>query len=56
MPYIGGFAAVDSEIVTKKEVYGHVNSVVDGKETVDDWIAASDKISDDVRDSLVTAE
>lgn len=56
MPYIGGFAAVDSEIVPKKEFYGHVNSVVDGKETVDDWIAASDKISDDVRDSLVTAE
>ena len=56
MPYIGGFAAVDSEIVPKKEFYGHVNSVVDGKDTVDDWIAASDKISDDVRDSLVTAE
>lgn len=55
-PYIGGFAAVDSEIVPKKEFYGHVNAVVDGKETVDDWIAACVKLSDDVRDSLVKAE
>lgn len=55
-PYIGGFAAVDSEIVPKKEFYGHVNAVVDGKETVDDWIAAAVKLSDDVRDSIVTAE
>lgn len=55
-PYIGGFAAVDSEIVPKKEFYGHVNAVVDGKETVDDWVAACVKLSDDVRDTLVKAE
>ena len=55
-PYIGGFAAVDSEVVPKSEFYGHVNAVVDGKETVDDWVAACDKLSDTVRDSLVTAE
>ena len=55
-PYIGGFAAVDSEVVPKAEFYGHVNAVVDGKETVDDWVAACDKLSDTVRDSLVTAE
>lgn len=55
-PYIGGFATVDSEIVPKKEFYGHVNAVVDGKETTDDWVAACVKLSNDVRDSLVTAE
>lgn len=55
-PYIGGFAAVDSEIVPKAEFYGHVNAVVDGKETVDDWIAAVDKMCDSVRDTLVKAE
>lgn len=55
-PYIGGFAAVDSEIVPKDEFYGHVNAVVDGKETVDDWIAACDKLSDSVRDSIVKGE
>lgn len=55
-PYIGGFAAVDSEIVPKKEFYGHVNAVADGKETVDEWIVACDKLSNDVRDTIVTAE
>lgn len=55
-PYIGGFAAVDSELVPKTEFYGHVNAVVDGKETVSDWIAACEKISDQVRDTLVKAE
>lgn len=55
-PYIGGFAAVDSEIVPKAEFYGHVNAVVDGKETVDDWVAAVDKMCDSVRDTLVKAE
>lgn len=55
-PYIGGFAAVDSEIVPKKEFYGHVNTVVDGKETTDQWIEACNKLSNDVRDALVKAE
>lgn len=55
-PYIGGFAAVDSEIVPKKEFYGHVNAVADGKETTDQWIAACVKLSNDVRDALVKAE
>lgn len=55
-PYIGGFATVDSEIVPKKEFYGHVNAVVDKKETVEDWVAACVKLSNDVRGSLVTAE
>lgn len=55
-PYIGGFATVDSEIIPKKTFYGHVNSIVDKKETVEEWIAACEKLSDDVRDALVTAE
>lgn len=55
-PYIGGFAPVDSDIVPKDQFYGNVNAVVDGKETVDDWIKASDKLSDQVRDSIVKGD
>lgn len=55
-PYIGGFATVDSEVVPKNEFYGHVNAIVDKKESVDDWIKACEKLSDTLRDSLVTAE
>lgn len=55
-PYIGGFAAVDSEIVPKKTFYNNVNPVLEGKETVDEWVQNCEKLSDDVRDSLVKAE
>lgn len=55
-PYIGGFAPVDSDIVPKNVFYGHVNAIVDKKETVDDWIKASDKLSDQVRDSIVKGD
>lgn len=55
-PYIGGFVTVDSEIIPKKTFYGHVNSIIDKKETVDDWIAACEELSDNVRDNIVTAE
>lgn len=55
-PYIGGFATVDSEIVPKKTFYANVNPVLEGKETVDEWVQNCEKLSDDVRDSLVTAE
>lgn len=55
-PYIGGFATVDSELVPKTEFYGHVNSIITKKESVEDWIAACEKLSDAVRDNIVTAE
>lgn len=55
-PFIGNFVAVDSEIVPKKEFFGHVNAVVDRKETVDEWIAATIELCNKVKDHVVTAQ
>ncbi len=55
-PYIGNFVAVDSEIVPKKVFFGHINAVVDKKETVDDWINATVEMCEKVKDSVVSAE